>query len=79
MNISVKNTKVHKIESNDPNFNILDEFIIYQRAAIHFSADIPPNYSQILAKCLDEGWIRPVAYVTEREKLFIGLSENNSR
>jgi len=78
INYSLHQTTVHKIEPKDPNFNIVEKFIIYQRAAIHFDSNIPSSYAKIVAECLDQGWIKPVAYVTEREKLFIGLSENNS-
>lgn len=71
-------TKVHKIESSDPNFNIIvDQYVVFQRAAIHFDPNIPNAYAKIIAECLNNGWIKPVAYISEREKLFIGLSENN--
>lgn len=70
-------SKVHKIEPSDPNFNIIDQYMIVQRAAIHFDPNIPAAYYEIIAECLSNGWIKPVAYITEREKLFIGLSENN--
>lgn len=70
-------SKVHKIEPSDPNFNIIDQYMIFQRAAIHFDPNIPNAYEKVIAECLNNGWIKPVAYITEREKLFIGLSENN--
>lgn len=70
-------SKVHKIGPSDPNFNIIDQYMIFQRAAIHFDPNIPAAYCAIIAECLSKGWIKPVAYMTEREKLFIGLSENN--
>ena len=70
-------SKVHKIESSDPNFNIIDQYMIVQRAAIHFDTNIPDTYAKVISECLTKGWIKPVAYITEREKLFIGLSENS--
>ena len=70
-------SKIHKIEPSDLNFNIVDEFITYQRATIHFDTNIPNAYAKVISECLNNGWIKPVAYITEREKLFIGLSENN--
>lgn len=79
INYTQHKTKVHKIEPSDPNFNIKDQYMVFQRAAIHFDANIPASYYQIIAECLSNGWIKPVAYVTEREKLFIGLSENNGQ
>ena len=69
--------KVHKIEPSDPHFNIIDQYMIVQRATIHFDPKIPNAYAKVIAECLSKGWIKPVAYITEREKLFIGLSENN--
>ena len=71
-------SKIHKIEPGDPNFHIKDQYMVFQRAAIHFDPNIPPAYYEIIAESLSNGWIKPVAYITEREKLFIGLSGNNS-
>jgi len=73
--INSADKKVHKIEPTDPDFQIVDKFVVYQRAAIHFDKNIPKSYSKIIAECMDMGWIKPVAYVTEREKLFIGLTK----
>ncbi len=75
---NLQKSKIHKIEPSDPNFNIIDQYMVVQRAAIHFDPNIPNAYAKVIAECLNNGWIKPVAYITEREKLFIGLSENNS-
>jgi len=79
INYTPHKTKVHKILPTDNNFSITDEFIVYQRAAIHFDQNIPHSYAKIVIDCINNGWIKPVAYITEREKLFIGLSENNGQ
>jgi len=70
-------SKVHKIEPSDPYFNIIDQYMIVQRATIQFDQKIPNAYAKVISECLTKGWMKPVAYITEREKLFIGLSENN--
>jgi hypothetical protein len=74
---STPKTKVRKIKSTDPNFNITTDWIIYPRAAIHISQRCPDNYKNLIEECVKHGWIQPVAYMSEREMLFVGLSGNN--
>jgi hypothetical protein len=37
------------------------------RAGIEIAQDCPYNYKLILAKCLDQGWLRPVAHMRDVE------------
>ncbi len=67
--------KVHKINPSSEYFNIITEFIIYPRAAIHVSQSCPDNYRNLIEECVKHGWIQPVAYMSEREMLFAGLTE----
>jgi len=37
------------------------------RAGIEIAQDCPDNYKLILAKCLDQGWLGPVAHMRDVE------------
>jgi len=74
---STPKTTVRKIKSTDPNFNITTEYIIYPRAQIQIDKNCPIRYAEIITKCIEHGWIEPVAFMSEREMLFVGLSGNN--
>jgi hypothetical protein len=45
------------------------------RAGFEISQGCPKEYKMILNECILHGWIKPVAHVTERELIFMGLSQ----
>ena len=45
------------------------------RAGFEINENCPREYRQIIAACIDQGWLKPIAHVTERELLFMGLSQ----
>jgi hypothetical protein len=46
------------------------------RAGFEISSGCPIEYKMVLQECINNGWLKPVAYMTEREMLFVGLSDN---
>ena len=36
-------------------------------SGIEISKSCPYNYQQILADCIDRGWVKPVAYIKTKE------------
>ena len=40
---------------------------VVPRAAIEISQQCPENYRSLIAECLNQGWIKPVAYMREIE------------
>lgn len=75
MNITSTRDTVRAIRPDDPNFIIKNQFILTPRAALEISPNCPYNHLQVIQTCIDRGWIKPVAHVTERELLFMGLSK----
>jgi hypothetical protein len=65
--------KTHTINRGDPNFFIQGEFTISPRASIQVSNKCPREYAMIMQTCLERGWIQPIATITERERIFMGL------
>ena len=66
---------VTSIRPGDPRFMIRDGFMNYPRAMMHILPECPIEYSLIIQKCVNNGWIKPVAHVTERELIFMGLAD----
>lgn len=77
MNYTVHQSQIRKLKPSDPNFIITDGFIQTPRAGFEISKDCPYNHLQTLQTCIDRGWIKPVAHVTERELLFMGLTNES--
>ena len=46
------------------------------RASIEISPSCPSRYADIIAQCYNNGWIKPVAHVTEKEYMLLGLSND---
>lgn len=75
MAIKTSLTQIRTIRSNDPNFRIVDGYIEAPRAGFEIHEQCPQQYKLIIADCIQNGWLKPVAHVTERELLFLGLSK----
>lgn len=75
MTYTVHQTQIRTLKHGDNNFRIVDGLVVADRAGFEISNDCPYNHLQILQTCIDRGWIKPIANVTERELLFIGLSK----
>ena len=71
--ITVKETKIHEIYNKHPEFLISDGLRISPRAGFKLSHNCPQHYRQIIASCIDNGWLEPVAYLSEQELIFNGL------
>lgn len=76
MNIKTHKSQIKIIRQNDPRFEIRDGITFSPRAGFEISPGCPLEYKQILAECINNGWLRPVAYMTEREMIFTGLAND---
>jgi len=74
MDIKLHESKVKSIRAGDQRFMIQDGFASYPRAMLHVLPECPIEYSLVIQKCFNNGWIKPVAHVTERELIFMGLA-----
>ena len=73
MKITTHQSQIRTIKQDDPCFRMVDKFITCGRAGFEISKNCPREYKLILAECIDQGWIQPVAYMTERELFISGL------
>lgn len=76
MKISTKKSSIRTIKSDDPLFTITDGVIVSPRAGFEINNSCPYEYRMVISECIRNGWLKPVATVTDRELLFIGLSTN---
>ena len=67
MTFTVTKSNVRKIKQGDPNFVIHDGLVQTGRAGFEISTDCPYNHLQILQTCIERGWLKPVAYVKDKE------------
>ena len=69
MKITAHKSRIRTIRQGDPLFTIVDGFVTADRAGIEIGQDCPYEYLLIISKCIDRGWIKPVAYMTAEEQL----------
>jgi hypothetical protein len=76
MKFTTHQSQIRTIKRDDARFRIIDKFVTCDRAGFEISKQCPREYKLILSECIDRGWIQPVAYMTERELLISGLSND---
>ena len=74
MTYTIHRSQVHTIRQEDPNFTIQDGITITPRAGFEISNDCPRQYKLMIMEAIKNGWLQPVASVTERELIFGGLT-----
>jgi len=74
MTIKTHKSQIKTLRRGDPGFEISDEYIIAHRAGFEISDRCPVEYKVVLQECINNGWLKPVAYMTEREMIFVGLN-----
>ena len=74
MYISTATTGIREIDSSDPLFTINGPIVVSRRSGIKISASCPSSIVDTIAAAVNNGWIKPVAYVTDEEYMVMKLS-----
>lgn len=77
MTYTFQKSQVRTLKPGDPNFVITDGLVRTNRAGLEISQRCPENYKDLILECIRHGWLKPVAHVTERELVFMGLSNDS--
>ena len=75
MSYTFHRSQIHTIRQEDPNFTIQDRLTIAPRTGFEISNDCPRQYKLMIMEAIKNGWLQPVARVTERELIFAGLTK----
>ena len=65
---------IKSIKKGDKLFKIHNGFMTSDRASIEISPECPSHIANLIAQAYDAGYIKPVAHVTEKEYILMGLS-----
>jgi hypothetical protein len=71
-----RKSQIRTLKQGDNNFTIIDGVMTAPRAGFEISNNCPAEYKSIFITAINAGWIKPVANVTERELIFMGLTNN---
>ena len=75
MTYTIYQSQVRTIRQEDPNFTIQDGLTITPRAGFEISNNCPRQYKLMITEAIKNGWLQPVANLTERELIFMGLTK----
>jgi hypothetical protein len=75
MNITAHRSLIKTLRPGDPGFTIDDGFMTSPRAGFEISNNCPAEYKSIFITAINAGWLKPVAYMHEREVLISGLAQ----
>ena len=60
-------SKIRTVRQGDSKFMLNDGLVICPRAGFEINENCPREYRQIIAACIDQGWLKPVAYLRGSE------------
>lgn len=63
----VYKTETKTLFSKDEEFYIRSNITLVPRAAFQIDQNCPLEYRQIIAACIDRGWLKPVANIRDSE------------
>lgn len=68
--------KIKTLKRGDNGFIIrVDGFSIIPRAGFQINSKCPKEYKLVLQECISNGWVEPVAYITENEFMWDELKK----
>jgi hypothetical protein len=75
MTFKFHESKVKSIRPGDKRFLINDGMVTTPRAMIHILPECPQAFRDQINYAIAHGWLKAVANVTERELIFMGLTD----
>jgi hypothetical protein len=68
-------SQIKTLRPGDADFVIQDGFILAHRAGFEIANDCPREYMQVIQKCYQRGWLKPVAHMIDYEYTMDKLKE----
>lgn len=68
-------SQIHAIRQDDPDFKIVDGFVVHPRAMVHILPQCPNEIRDYINFAIAKGYLKLVANITERERIFMGLTK----
>jgi hypothetical protein len=68
-------SNIRTIRPGDPDWIITDGLMVSYRAGFEISQRCPDNYASLLQECINQGWIKPVAFQPVHEEFMEKLAK----
>ena len=67
--------KIKTVKPGDSNWYITGEITITPRAGFEISMHCPNSYREVIEQCVNNGWLKPVAYMKDSEYMWETLQK----
>lgn len=68
-------SRIKTIKQGDRLWNIHDGLVVFPRAGFEIKKECPNTYRDVIAECVNRGWLVPVAYMRDDEYVWEKLRE----
>ena len=75
MNFTTTEKTIKTIRKDDPDFTIDNGIIMAPRAGFEISNKCPSTYKLMIVEAINNGWLKPIAYMKESEYTWEKLGE----
>jgi hypothetical protein len=69
---------IRTVKPSDKDWMLTNGLIMTPRAGFEVTNECPREYKMIIRECIDNGWLKPVAYIYDRELMWEKLSHENN-
>ena len=74
MNITKTSSRFIAVKPDNRHFKLNNGIVTCNRAGFQINAECPREYKAIISECINNGWLTPIAHVTEEEYMVMQLS-----
>jgi len=67
MGFTLEKSNIRILRRGDPMFHIVGNVTLTPRAGFEISDGCPKEYAGVIARCIQSGWLKPVAYMRDDE------------
>lgn len=68
-------SRIKTIKQGNSLWNIHDGLVVVPRAGFEIKKECPNTYKDVIAECVNRGWLVPVAYMRDDEYMWETLRE----
>jgi hypothetical protein len=75
MTFNVQTSSVRTIRKGEKGFMLIDGMFTIPRAGFEINKSCPSEFKMIIADCINNGWLKPVAHVKDNELFWESFKE----
>lgn len=74
--VNVRSNQFVCLDDTNSEFVMTDGVVVARRAALYIGPECPKNISLIITNAVNNGWLKPIAFMKESEYLIAKLSND---